>query len=160
MDAATLREWADYDAETGIMTWRKSNSNRAYAGDRFGANIDSKGYFRACLLGKQYRTHRLAWLHYYGELPKGMIDHINRDRLDNRVANLRLADATLNARNISGQCNNTSGFRGVTRRSDGKKWVAQITDGYKNHYLGSFSDIEQAVAARKKAEQELWRASP
>ena len=156
MDINDFRECVSYDPETGIFLWKKSLSNRSKSGSKFGANLDSKGYYRSVFRGKQYRTHRLAWFHYYGEMPDGLIDHINGDRLDNRIANLRVADDTLNARNCLKSKNNTSGHVGVVWRKDAKKWVAQITVSYKNVYLGLFDSLDDAVAARKKAEAQYF----
>jgi hypothetical protein len=156
MDINDFRECVSYNPKTGILLWKKSLSNRSKVGSRFGANIDGKGYYRAVFKGKQYRTHRLAWFHYYGEMPDGLIDHINGDRLDNRIENLRIADETLNARNCLRSKNNTSGHTGVTRHKAAKKWVAQITVSYKNVYLGLFDSLDDAVAARKKAEAQYF----
>lgn len=149
-----FRDYVSYDPETGLMYWIKSRSNRALVGSRFGANKDSKGYYRSVWEGKQYRTHRLAWFHYYGEMPNGVIDHINRNKLDNRINNLRIADATLNARNASISKNNTSGHVGVTWHKGAGKWIAQINVNRKNIYLGCHENIEDAINARKQAERE------
>ena len=156
MEIDKLRECVGYDPHTGEMWWKKPTGNRAKIGAKFGSNIDSKGYYRASFMGKQYRAHRIAWALYYGEMPDGVIDHINRNRLDNRICNLRNVGWKENAINISSQRNNTSGVRGVVRRSDGKKWVAQITVNYKNVYLGSFDTIDEAKKARVKAEERFF----
>ena len=83
--------------------------------------------------------------------PQGyMIDHINRNRNDNRRCNLRLADAKLNSQNRNLGKNNKSGYLGVFR--EGNKWRVEIC----NRYVGAYDTYEEAVEARRKAELELW----
>jgi hypothetical protein len=152
MDIAKIREFIDYNPETGAMTWKKVISNRTKAGSPCGANIDSKGYFRVCFDKKQYRAHRIAWAIFYGEEPKKQIDHINGRKTDNRINNLRLATNTENSRNASISKNNTSGKTGVTYHKSAKKWLAQITVNRKNRYLGIFDSKEDAIKKRNEAE--------
>jgi hypothetical protein len=87
----------------------------------------------------------------YGDEPQD-IDHINGNRRDNRIANLRAVDRRENMRNARLRSNNTSGIVGVTFSRDRKKWVAQINDG-KVRSLGRFDKFEDAVEARKAAER-------
>jgi hypothetical protein len=152
MDIAKIREFIDYNPETGAMTWKKVMSNRTKAGSPCGANIDSKGYSRVCFDGKQYRAHRVAWAIFYGEEPVQQIDHINGNRTDNRIANLRIATNTENSRNCKISKNNTSGVTGVTYHGVANKWLAQITVNRKNVYLGIFANKEDAIKTRKHAE--------
>jgi len=156
MDIESMKAHIDYCPETGVMTWKKVLSNRVKVGMQCGANIDSKGYGRVCFSGKQYRAHRVAWAIHYGEDACGQIDHINGDRLDNRICNLRIATNQENSRNNCISANNTSGATGVTWHKKSGKWMAQIVVSYKPIYLGLFKNKEQAVQARKKAEQDFF----
>ena len=79
-----------------------------------------------------------------------MIDHINRERNDNRKCNLRFADAKLNSHNRSVGKNNKSGYLGVSK--EGNKWRVEIS----NKYIGAYDTYEEAVEARRKAELEHW----
>jgi hypothetical protein len=105
--------------------------------------------------GRLYRAHRLAWLYVHGEWPKGNLDHINRDGCDNRIANLRLATYSENGRNSRLRSSNTSGFRGVYRRPNGR-FTAQIWHSGACQTLGTFDTIEEAHAIRREAARELY----
>ena len=85
-----------------------------------------------------------------------IIDHINRDKLDNRKCNLRISDKTGNNRNVGLQKNNTSGITGVGWNRQMNKWIAQITVNYKTIYLGSFNDKEDAIKCRLTAEKKYF----
>lgn len=102
--------------------------------------------------GKFLRLHRLLM-----DAPDGMeVDHINHDCLDNRRANLRVVTHQENILNRRGPAiNGTSGIRGVTRRSDGKKWVAQVARMGRCIYLGSFFTKGQAAKAVEHYRQEV-----
>lgn len=95
------------------------------------------------------------YLHHMiiGKPQKGKaVDHINRDRLDNRKENLRIVDYFQNAQNISIQKNNTSGYRGVWKK--GNRWQADIKVNYKKLSLGSYATKEEAALAYNKAATE------
>ena len=156
MNIQKMREFISYDPDSGVMTWKKVLSNRTKPGALCGANIDSKGYGRVCFDGKQYRAHRVVWALFYGEAPDQQIDHINGNRLDNRIANLRLASNAENSRNCKLSKNNTSGVTGVSYHAQAKKWFAQIMFNRKNNNLGLFNTKEEAIAARKKAETQYF----
>ena len=158
MDANDFREFMVYDENTGLMYWTKVLNNRTVPGNLCGNNVDSKGYKRVCFKGKQYRAHRIAWLLHYGEMPTKHIDHINGNKLDNRIANLRLADISENARNAKISKDNTSGYSGVTYHKKAKKWAASIMYNRKQIYLGVFENILDAVQARKQAEATYFGA--
>ena len=89
---------------------------------------------------------------YYGEWPREDIDHINHNRLDNRIENLRCVNDSINLRNKSKSKANTSGQTGVYRTAVGN-WIARICVNHKQVNLGTFSDVAEAIAARKDAEK-------
>ena len=96
---------------------------------------------------------RYEYMHrFILENPIGNIDHINRDGLDNRRTNLRVASKSMNALNSGPQSNNTSGARGVDWDKRRQKWCARIKVNGTQYYLGRFCTKEEAVAARRKAE--------
>ena len=103
--------------------------------------------------GQTYQAHRLVWLYANGVLPKEDLDHINMDRADNRLLNLREATRSENKQNQQkAYSNNKSGLLGVSKGKEG--WIAQITIAYKRHKFGPFETKEAAysVYVQKKTE--------
>jgi len=156
--AEYVRDLLNYDISTGVFTWKRSNK-RARAGAEAG--------WRHSMGGRQIRvrdmkvlTNRLAWLHVTGEWPPdGMvIDHINRNRADDRFENLRLCTQAQNRCNSTRPRHNTSGVVGVlmSARPHSDTWRAQITINNKTVHLGTFRTKELAIEARKAAEQRQW----
>lgn len=153
-----LRQLLDYDPGTGLFLWRpragQKSWNTRYAGTRAFAYRDKHGYQTGMLLGLRFFAHRIAWAHVHLAWPSDEIDHINHDRSDNRIANLRPVDRTENRRNISRNQNNKSGVCGVHWAPHVQKWVAQISVGGAKMYLGCYADLQDATQARKDAETE------
>jgi|DEB0MinimDraft_10_1074344.scaffolds.fasta_scaffold06694_3 hypothetical protein len=147
-----LLEVLDYNPKTGVFRWKMRASPRASAGGIAGC-INAKGY-RIIRIDKcNYREHRLAWFYMNGEWPPKWIDHVNRNRADNRISNLRLANAKDNAGNAGLFSTNTSGFRGVTQRKTVNKrpYQASIRIHGRLQYLGMFATAEEASAAYEAA---------
>ncbi len=153
--AEYLRSVLHYDQETGIFTWKVRTSASVKAGDVAGCP-GVNGYLRIRVQSRQYKAHRLAWLYVYGVWPKDQIDHINRNRSDNRISNLREATNKQNQQNTGKQSNNTSGHPGVSWYKQSSKWVARIRHNQKLIHLGYFENLEDAIAARKAAEKFYW----
>jgi hypothetical protein len=148
--AQRLREVLNYDPETGVLTRLVRTARRIRIGDVAG-NVDTRGYLRLEIDGRQYAAHRLAWLHMTGEWPPADIDHINGERTDNRWSNLRLATRAQNIRNSRRRSTNTTGFKGVSWQSARKKWVAAITVNGIKRSLGRFDCPAEAHAAYVRA---------
>lgn len=145
-----LAKELDYDFKSGVFTWKKDKTTRVKAGDIAGTLKD--GYLRIRLNNKAYYAHKLAWLYVYKVLPTQQIDHINHNRADNSIVNLRLVDAKDNSKNRTKNKNNTSGVMGVYWYKDRKRWVARIKIDDKLVNLGSYVNFSDAVNARKNAE--------
>ena len=149
-----LRSVLEYDADTGIFTWLVKPAQCVHVGDIAGT-LDSRGYRQIRLNGKKELAHRIAWAMAYGEWPTHCIDHVNHDKADNRLSNLRAATASQNRYNMPKYKNNTSGIKGVSFNRKAGKWRAFISaDGVKK-YLGEYHTKEAAASARASAAQLL-----
>lgn len=126
LTAENLRSRYDYDPLTGVFTRRVSRSNSVKVGSAAGS-ASSDGYLRIWIDGHSYKAHRLAWLHAYGVWPTKQIDHLNGDRADNRIANLREADQPEQNANTRRRTNNTSGRRGVSLHKASGKYTARLS---------------------------------
>lgn len=139
----------NYDPETGVFRWAVSRCG-CHAGDLAGDSRD--GYWRIRIKRKAWRAHRLAWFITYGEVPNRGIDHINRNRSDNRMVNLRLASSQENSRNLPLSKANKTGITGVFWNRSKGKWEAKIKVHYKDVLLGRFNNLFEACCARRSAE--------
>ena len=150
-----LREAFDYEPETGLLTWRIRTSNRSFIGREAGSP-DGQGY-RILMLDKcLLRTHRVAFAHYHGTWPTGFIDHINGNRSDNRISNLRdVSNAENLQNNWEPQKNSTTGLRGAVRTKYPGVYAAEISVNKVRHRLGTFRSPEEAHAAYLEAKRKL-----
>lgn len=94
-----------------------------------------------------YAAHRLAWVYVHGIIPSNMIDHINGDKDDNRIANLREATSSQNQRNTVKKSTNKSGYKGVCWHKRQKKWQVSIRYDGKPHHIGYFDNVLDASNA-------------
>jgi len=142
--AERLRFLVNYNPETGNFTWKISR-RKCKIGSEIGC-IAKTGYKMIRLDNMLYLSHRLAWLYVYGNWPVNQIDHINGNRLDNSLANLREATNMENAQNrFNLRKNNKSGFAGV--RKENNKWLAEIKVNYIPIRIGLFNTPEEASQA-------------
>ena len=155
-----LRQTVDYDHKTGNLTWRARSGddrftkswNTRYAGKEAFSRLDKDGYKHGAIGGVMLQSHRVAWAIYHGEWPNGIIDHVDGDKANNCIVNLRISDRVNNARNARKSRANTSGYTGVRRIRRNGKWAATITVAGKLISLGHYDCIVGAIAARKCAE--------
>ena len=151
-----LRKFVNYDPITGSLTWRLRATRAAQIGNSIGTvvgTLPDKGYIVITLFGVTYQAHRLAWLHYYGQFPDKQIDHIDHNRTNNSITNLRETSLHTNMKNKSLYTTNTTGYSGVTPH--GASWLARIGVNGTKVLLGAFRTFDEAVAARKAAEKLL-----
>lgn len=158
LTAERLKEVLFYDPETGVFTWRVFRGGTAKVGTIAGhCQRKERGgglYLSIRVDWKRYQAHRLAWLYMTGEWPSLHIDHIdNKDTLNNRWANLRLATPLQSAQNRSHYPSNRSGFKGVVARDN--QWAAFIKIKGKQLYLGLFKTAELAHEAYCDAAKRL-----
>lgn len=146
-----LKSRLRYHPETGYFYWT-SSSLQHLIGRRAGG-IRNVRYILIYLNGYQYYAHRLAWLYVYGYMPKE-IDHINRDKCDNRISNLRSCNRAGNSRNQKRRATKEGLPRGVQRK--GSRYAAKITCNYVQHYLGRFDSPIEASKAYQSKRKELF----
>ena len=147
-----LNELFTYDKETGKLYW-KAARQRIKVGDEVGSDNGS-GYLKTKVNNKTYRLHRLVFLMHKGYLPK-ILDHINGDRKDNRIENLRPVSLAQNAQNAKLNSKNNSGYKGVFWVKSSKKWRGQVKCNGETIYLGEYNDIEEADRVVRAAREEL-----
>lgn len=147
-----LRELFDYH-EDGYLVNKIDRGRTAKAGHRAGSKKDIKSYRQIRLNGKPYREHRLIWMWHYGEWPSGVIDHIDHDRHNNRIENLRDISHKNNIRH------GNSRQAGIYFNESNGRWHARITVNCRSQHLGCFSSYEEALSCRKQAEKELWNGA-
>jgi hypothetical protein len=144
-----------YSSETGIFTRKLTTGQKAQKGSIAGS-LQPSGYILLEINGNTYRAHRVAWLYMYGEFPDRAIDHIDRDRANNSIANLRLATAQENIRNSGLRTDNSTGYRGVSLDKRSGRYRAYIYLDGKQKSLGYHSTAEDAAAAYNEAAKKLF----
>lgn len=170
MPIERLRELLECDPENGLLFWKprnprdfcKSENSRAAimceawnarsAGRQALATVTRQGYIAGRILGKHFKAHRVIWALTHDRWPTEL-DHINGDRGDNRLSNLREASRRQNGRNRALSKRNKTGYPGVEKRGNSFHAAIKTVDFRRN--LGTFKTLEEAVAARKKIEREL-----
>lgn len=156
LTVSRLMERIYYDQETGIISWSSVQYKRLVGSEA--GTLDHYGYRSIRIDGVQYKAHRLAWFYVYGEWPADGIDHINGNKLDNRIVNLRVADKRTNGENKrSAHTNNKSGLLGVALRSDTGKYRATIRVNGKKIYLGNYCYAQDAHNAYIEAKRKLHK---
>lgn len=144
-----LKTALHYNPETGKFT-----DKRQIPPEPVGKDVC--GYIRINLFGTYWLAHRLAYFYMTGTEPDD-IDHINRNKIDNRWENLRSISRSLNCLNIEPKVSNTSGYNGVTYHCRRKRWQSRICINRKSIYLGLFNCPTAAFVARKRKELEIWK---
>lgn len=148
-----LMEVLRYDPATGVFKWMESGSGRR--ADLVAGYESPDGYTQIMVDGKNYFAHRLVWFLYHGYFPEHDLDHIDRDKSNNRLDNLREASRQCNVRNTGNRSTNTSGVKGVYWDKRDNKWYAQICISGKNKHLGLYENFDDAVMARYNKEKEV-----
>jgi hypothetical protein len=147
-------ELLSYDSDTGLFVWRKPR-RCVNAGDVAGC-IRPDGYRVIGIDGGLYRANRLAWMAHYGSLPKHHVDHINGDRDDNRILNLRDVSRSVNAQNLkNAHSDSTHGFLGVCFNKASGKYRADIRVCGRQKHLGQFENANDAHEAYVQAKRDL-----
>lgn len=163
-----LRQLLRYDQDTGLLYWRRrprkffandaefKRWNDRYAEREAFTHVTADGYRRGAFLYRLHLAHRVIFAMVHGRWPTGQIDHIDGDRSNNRIDNLRDCTPEDNARNQRRPARNSSGRVGVVWAKNMGRWVARIgIGGGRLRKLGYFDTVAEASAAREAAEREL-----
>lgn len=147
-----LKEILDYNSNTGIFIWKTKPSRQIKKGQIAGSDHHS-GYIFITISKKKHAAHRLAFLYMTGSIPE-VVDHIDRNKTNNKWNNLREATQSNNCCNRIKSKNKSSMYKGVFFKNDGRKnpWIARIMINKKYVTIGSFNnEIDAAKAYDKKA---------
>lgn len=136
-----------YVSERQCAAW-----NGRFSGSPAFTALEASGYLHGRVFGLRAKAHRVVWAMATGEWPRGQIDHLNGNRADNRIVNLRCVDASGNSRNQRLRSDNQSGVPGVYQTPCGT-WAARINVDRRYLGLGTYAAFEDAVAARRAAER-------
>lgn len=137
---SSLETYFSYNRETGMLSWKNPTKPSIKPGAA--AGYDFQGYRRVTLMGTAYLCHRIIWKMHYGTEPD-IIDHINRDRSDNRIENLRSVSVSINNYNVAAR--NSTGLKGV--KVKGRRYEARTMRGGKYVYIGTYDTAEDANRA-------------
>ena len=138
-----IRTCLRYEPETGHLIWINHWSKPQMIG-RLAASKTVKGYKRIKINGIALRQNRVVWFLHYGHWPEGLIDHIDGNKENNSLRNLRVTDVYGNARNKAPA--SSTGFKGVSCKANGR-YSATITPGGEYKHLGTFVDVLDAAKA-------------
>ena len=136
-----------FEYQGGHFFRKVSTSNRNKIGDKVGS-LDGKGYFRILLGGRVLLLHRLIWLYHFGFMPPETLDHINRDKTDNRISNLRLATRSQNQMNKPRAATNKTGYKNISIRKG--VFVVRIKVARKEVVRKALPSLLEAIAYRNK----------
>jgi hypothetical protein len=162
-DVELLRSLLDYDPDTGVLTWKARESkhfrdkrswstwNARYAG-KSALTGDTNGYLGGFILSRRYFAHRVCFTMHHGYEP-ALVDHIDGNRRNNRIANLRESNHADNHKNVGKVAG--SGAFGVRKNPKISRWTSVIGHNGKTIHLGSFKTEDEALAARLGAEKAL-----
>lgn len=157
VESDIIKKYVEYNSISGEFYWIKSSNSRILVGSKVGYYTEN-GYLRTRISGKNYLLHRLAWFMIYGKFPEFYIDHIDGNRSNNRIENLRDATLFVNGQNRK-KANKTNklGVLGVSKIDNG--YQAEIQENNKRVYIGYFKTVDEAHEAYLKAKRKLHQGN-
>lgn len=153
-----VRALFDY-REDGYLVWKIKPSKSVARGSLAGSSPEkNEEYRRVKINGWDYAVHRVIYLWHYGESPQ-VVDHIDRDKRNNRIENLRAATIAQNAWNVDIRTDGKVPYKGITYRPEKKKpWIFELRANGKRVIHQSFSSLKEAVAAAREARRVYHRS--
>lgn len=144
-----------FDYQNDTLIWKDPPHNEFLIGEPAG-RLSSCGYMYTEIFDTDFRLHRLIWVYHNGDIPDGMlIDHIDGDKLNNAIGNLRLATTSQNRHNMGAYKGSVSRFKGVAWHKKNSKWRVQIRIDGKVQHIGYYEDEREAAIAYDKVAREL-----
>lgn len=148
---ALLHKFYNYDAATGVLTHRLPQHGKEI-GDAIGS-LANTGYLAMAINNTDYLVHRIIWMYVHGYMPE-QVDHIDHVKTNNALNNLREVTNTINSKNASVSKNSATRVNGVSFNKARNKYRAYVTVNRKQINLGSFDTLDEAIEARRKADNE------
>lgn len=140
-----------FEYRNGHLYWTQNAPIKVRG--KLAGSMNSRGYWKVMIDGKRYGAHQIVFAMHHGHIP-AFIDHINGDKSDNRIENLRPATKSQNGYNRKIDAGNTSGAKNVSYRADTKKWRVDLRVNGKAICVGSYEDFDLAelvaIEAREK----------
>lgn len=175
LDAALLHNILYYNRKSGKLFWKPRTTemfidgkqsatkncaiwNGKYAGKEAFTAKNGRGYFHGNILGFTVVAHRVAWAMEYGAWPEVNVDHIDGDKANNKISNLRHATQSENQMNRPKPSQNSSGVKGVYWCSRDNRWIAKLALNRRSLHIGSFIDLDDAHQAIKSARKRFHGA--
>lgn len=146
MNKSILDSILDYNSISGNFIWKVKPSKKVSIGDIAGT-ITNNGYFKIRFLGKEYLAHRLAWLSIYGDFPEGILDHIDQDKLNNSINNLREVSISENGHNTKIYSTNKSGYKNIFWDKTLNKYSVKLCKNNIKYNIGTYHTLEGAKLA-------------
>ena len=149
-----LKSVFEYSEHTGILLWKKEKlkgSRKSFIAGYIDSSVSS-GYRKICFNGSTYGAHRIIWIMVYGSAPQGEIDHVDGDRSNNAIKNLRDVSKSSNQKNAKLRSNNSTGIMGVHKLKIGGSYQVTIAKSGKRSYIGTYRDFFEACCVRKSLE--------
>ena len=145
-------DWSKYFYyENGHLFRKIATGPTTRVGEKVGG-LDDKGYITVRCNNTKFKAHRIIWEMHFGKIPENYeIDHIDRNKTNNNLENLRLATRSQNVRNISITSKNKSGYKGVSWNKQVSKWVVQIRQNKIKKHIGYFDNVIEAAKAYDNA---------
>lgn len=160
--ASDIKEWISYNQKTGEFRWIKSRGNKK-AGNIAG-HLNSIGYIELQFNEFRLLAHRLAWFYCYGKFPDFTIDHLDNDKTNNRIANLRDVTHAENAKNTKHSAHWLHGYVPQSKNKCksrnvekvGKRYRVHFVDNYLKYIFGYYDTLEEAISIRDELAENGW----
>lgn len=143
-----------FEYKDGELYWKVTRNNKTKKGMLAGGR-SINGYIYVTINNKNYRAHRIIYLLHHGVAPK-ILDHIDGNRQNNKIANLREATSSQNSMNSKIKKDNTSGVKGVHLHKPTGKWIVRVNINKQRKHLGLFEDFELAALVATEARDKYY----